>query len=121
MKHTVKKLTKKTVEKYAGQGKVKFVPAQLILDLLKQFLSVLKAKKVLLKLALKSMMSFAKGGMPAYRQEPLNPLGILLKKLYSNLLVLTLLIAIRETFKLTIKPRNQSPKPLIRKPLSLNP
>ena len=40
------------MEKHADQGKVKFVPAQLILDLLKQFLRVLKAKKVLLKLAL---------------------------------------------------------------------
>ena len=35
--------------KYAGQEKVKFVPAQLILDLLKQFLRALKVKKALLK------------------------------------------------------------------------
>jgi hypothetical protein len=49
MKHTVKKLTKKTMENYAGQGKVKFVLAQLILALLKQFLRALKAKEALLK------------------------------------------------------------------------
>ena len=42
--------------KYAGQGKVKFVPAQLILDLLKQFLRVLKAKKAPLKLALEILV-----------------------------------------------------------------
>jgi hypothetical protein len=40
MRHTVKKSTKATREKHADQGKVKFVPAQLILDLLKQFLRV---------------------------------------------------------------------------------